>query len=107
LRDIAAETLSVSVPCAIVQPLVQFALKNLEPGAGTLTLTIEAKAEADKVRIRLVDQGKPRPEKWELASIVQKVKDRLRSKYKDAARLVTYKEQPEGALFTLEIPSAA
>ncbi len=107
VRDIAAETLSMAVPCAIVQPLVQFALKNLEPGAGTLTLTIEAKAEADKVRIRLVDQGKTRPQKWELASIWQKVKDRLHSKYNDAARLLTYKEQPEGALFTLEIPSVA
>jgi two-component system LytT family sensor kinase len=107
--DIAPEAMRGSIPCMLLQPIVENAIEHgIAPRIDGGTITIEARAVGDKLRVIVRDDGvglEPATPRHEGHGVgLSNVRKRLAQLYPDAHTFTLERGEPNGAVATLEIP---
>ena len=107
-RQVAPESLSVSVPSLILQPLVENAIRHGQGADGSVDLAIRVRPHGDEVMIVIADQGPGISDgAWEVGGGghgLRNVDERLRKTYGEGYGLEVADNEPRGAVVTVRIP---
>jgi LytS/YehU family sensor histidine kinase len=106
--DVSAECLPALVPCLMLQPLVENAMKHgisRDPEARLLRLT--ARREKDRLILSVYNDGPPLPRDELVTGAgigVQNTRTRLHMLFGDEARFELRDQPPQGVLARLTLP---
>ena len=98
-----------SVPCLILQPLVENAIRHgVSPRASGGSIVVSARSVENHLQIRVVDDGVGLPAVWSLESSagigLSLTRDRIRGLYPDTGRLVVRPGAAGGTEASLTLP---
>jgi hypothetical protein len=103
--DIAPELDACDFPPMVLLPLIDDALRNgLEPLPLGGVIVMRADVAGRQVRVCIVDDGLPRVEAADDASVTATLRERLYGLYGDAASLELTTNLPQGTVATIEVP---
>jgi LytS/YehU family sensor histidine kinase len=89
----------------VLLPLIDDALRNgLEPLPLGGAIVLRADVAGRQVRVCIVDDGLPRVEAADDASVTATLRERLYGLYGDAASLELTTNLPQGTVATIEVP---
>jgi two-component system LytT family sensor kinase len=108
-REIAPETLGLSVPSLVLQPLVENAIRHGRAGDGSVDLTIRVQPQAKAIVITIADQGPGMSQDYSIRESpghgLRNVDERLRKTYGEEYRLGFAANAPQGTIVTVKIPA--
>lgn len=108
-HEIAPETLGLSVPSLILQPLVENAIRHGHGEDGSIHISIRATIQNTAVLISIADRGPGISPNYRigdgLGHGLRNVDERLRKTYGDEYGLKIAASEPQGAVITVRIPA--
>jgi signal transduction histidine kinase len=108
-REIAPETLGLSIPSLILQPLVENAIRHGHSQDGSIYISIRATIQNTTVLISIADHGPGMPPNYRIGDGyghgLRNVNERLRKTYGDGYGLGLAANEPQGTVVTVKIPA--
>lgn len=105
--DVDESLRGIALPPLLLQPLVENAIKHgLEPAVKGGKIQISATRMDACIRIAVTDNGMGLQQETSSGMGLANIRERLRSLYGDAARLVIEANHPTGVRASIEIPDA-
>lgn len=104
--DVPDETLGISVPVLLLQPLVENSVTHgIEQKIGSGEILIQARLEADRLHLSVRDNGLGIPKNPGVGVGLTNIRERLRELHGDAARF--HISSMDGTLVEIELPRKA
>src|SRR5262249_34520654 len=105
--DVPNDLLSVQVPCLLLQPMVENAIKHgISRRSQGGAIRISASSDEEMITLRVYTDGPAfRPEAGSGTGVgIANVRTRLHSLYGDAFRLSVHNQEPDGVEVAVSVP---
>ena len=103
--DVEPEALSATLPCLLLQPLVENAIRHgLEPKVGTGHLSVRARRSGPWLRVQIEDDGVGLPANVDEGVGLSNTRARLRQLYGEDHAFVLQGSAATGTCVTVEVP---
>jgi two-component sensor histidine kinase len=108
-REVAPEALDLPVPCLLLQPIVENAVRHGRSSDGRIELTIYVQLCGGEVQISIADRGPGMPPGYEVdlgrGVGLRNVGERLRKTYGREYELELRTNEPRGTIVLIRIPA--